>query len=444
MKTKLKIFLMLSVVAIITVSLGGGFGSIADFLIGGAPIAYAMAGAVVGPGTGVEGAVTSETLKAAGDIVDDDLNKLIVKVRPSDTPLDTLTREIGNVQRVSSNECGGYEVGTRDILDTVLVATDGLSDVANIPIGKKGMWQVKDTIFVPGVTGGDNKPLMLYIAGKDNAAGTLQVIAVNPVNNKIPVIPQDSAILRLGKAMSETAAQTEAFTALPVTRKNFTQIHMCQVEETIIAELIAKKVVLDFSTHKELAIWDMKRGMEFTNLFGVKSLTRDPNTGELVYTSDGLWNQLTGTSTYNKAVAPTNAHFVQLTKEIFDGNNGSEKRLLLAGTDYIKWLSAIPDFSKQIEAKSVDYVEGVRFNRIVTNFGELLVKPMSGLFVGPFSECAMVLDMTYIMKYVFEPLQTKELDLDSSGQRRVKALRMLENYALFAENLDVHRKIKPQ
>lgn len=442
MKTKFKIFLMLSVVVFMAVGIGVGFESVADFLIGGAPVAYAMA--VVGPGTSVEGTVTSESLRDAGELLDDDLNKLIVKVRPSDTPLDTFTREINNVRKAESNEVGGYEVGTRDILDTVLVATDGLSDVANIPVGKKSMWQVKDTIFVPGVTGGDNKPLMLYIAGKDSAAGTLQVVATNPVNDKIPVIAQNSVILRLGKAMSETAAQAEAFAALPVTRKNFTQIHMCQVEQSVIAELMKKKVVLDFSTHKELAIWDMKRGMEFTNLFGVKSTTRDPNNGDIIYTSDGIWNQLTNTSTYNKLVAPTNANFVELTKEIFDGNNGSERRLLLAGTDYIKWLSEIPDYSKQVKAESVEVVHGVRFNRIITNFGELLVKPMSGLFVGPFTECAMVLDMSYIIKYVFEPLQTKDLLLDETGIKRVNAQRLLENYALFAENLDVHRKIKPQ
>ncbi len=443
MKTKFKLFLMLTAVLLIAVGFGVGLENVADFLIGGSVI-VATAGAVVGPGTSVEGTVTMESLKAAGDILDDDLNKLIVKVRPSDTPLDTLTRELNNTRAVENNECGGYEVGTRDILDATLLATDGASDVANIPVGKKAMWQVKDTIMVPGVLGGDGKPLMLYISGKDSAAGTLQVVAANAVDGKIPVIAQESVLMRLGKAMSETAAQADAFAALPVARKNYTQIHMTQIEQSVLAELMKKKVVLDFSTHKELAIWDMKRSMEYTNLFGVKSMFTDPVTNETIYTSDGLWNQLTGTSTYDKTKTPDNKAFVQLTKEIFDGNNGSERRVLLAGPDYIKWLSQVDAYSKQVEATSVEIVHGVRFNRIITNFGELLVKSMSGLFVGPFSECGMVLDMSYIVKYILEPLQTKDLKLDDTGQKRVTAQRLLENYALFAENLDVHRKIKPQ
>jgi hypothetical protein len=443
MKRQLKIFGILVVAMVAIVCLGVyGVDGVISFLSAGTVMYAITPGLAVGPGTTHEGTLTSEEYKSEG-LLEDDLNDLIVKVRPSDVPLDTLTREIGNVKRVERNECGGYEIGTRDIDDLTLAATDGLSDVANIPIGKKSMWQVSDTIFIPGVIGGGGKPLMLLVVGKDNAAGTLQVVAVNPVSEKIPVIASGSGLLRLGKAMSEIDAQTDAFSALPSSRMNYSQIHMTQIELSVLSELSKKKVNMDFSTHKELAIWDMKRAMEFTNLFGVKGMTMDPVKNKVVYTSDGLWNQLTRTSTYNQLIAPNNKFFVGLTKEIFDGNNGSERRVLLAGPDLIEYLSQIDAYSKQLDAKNVEVVHGVRFNRIITNFGELLVKSMSGLFVGDMSTNGMVLDMSYIVKYVFEPLQTKELDLDASGQRRVKAVRLLENYALFAENLDVHRKIRP-
>lgn len=441
MKKQLKVFglLLVAIVAVVCVGMYGVDG-VVGILVGGGGLM--LGDAIVGPGVSVNGTVTSEELKTNG-ILEEDLNKLIVKVRPSDVPLDTLTREIGNVKSVQRNECGGYEIGTRDIDDTLLIATGGLNDVENIKIGKKSMWQVSDTIFIPGVLGSGDKPLMLLVVGKDNANATLQVIAVNPVAGKIPIIAQSSGLLRLGKAMSEIDAQTEAFSALPSPRINYTQIAMTQIEESVIAELSKKKVSMDFSTHKELAIWDMKRSMELTNLFGVKGMTIDPVKNKPVYTSDGLWNQLTRKSTYVPATAPTNKFFVGLTKEIFDGNNGSERRVLLAGPDLIEYLSQVEGYAKQLEAKNVEIVHGVRFNRIITNFGELLVKSMSGLFTGNMAKNGMVLDMSYIIKYVFEPLQTKELDLDSSGQRRVKAVRLLENYALFAENLDVHRKITP-
>lgn len=440
-KQKLFLITLLTLVAVVMVSVVGldGF---TTFLFGGSS-ALVLGDAIVGPGVAVEGRTDSAALEGA-DLLDNDLNKLIVKVRPSDFVLDTITREINNVVRVQRNECGGYEVGTRDITDKTTLAYTGEEDTIDLKVGKKEMWQVSDTIFVPGIVGGDGNPLMLYVSKKNNTNSTLQVTAVNPVEGVIPAIANDTGLLRLSKAMSEIDAQTDAFSILPVPRINYTQIHMTQIETSIIAELQKKRVTYDFSTHKELAIWDMRRQMELTNLFGVKGMTTDPESSKTVYTSAGLWNQITGESNYDPTATPTNKMFVTLTKEIFDGNNGSDRRLLLAGPDLIEWLSQIPDYSKQVEAKNVEVVHGVRFSRIITNFGELLIKPMSNLFVGDMSKNGLVLDMSYITKYVFEPLQTKDLDLDSSGQRRVKAQRLLENYALFAENLDVHKRITPE
>jgi hypothetical protein len=447
MKKRKGIFILL-IVTFIIVAISGvaGFDVLSGLLFGGSGITLLAAGGIVGPGTGVDGTLTQEELKDAGELTQEDLNRLIVKIRPSDVPLDTLTREIGNVQSCQSTECGGYEIGTRDIQDTVIENYAGGTDVADIKVGKKAMWQINETVFVPDVLGGDLKPLMLYVVGKDNVDSTLKVIAVNGIglSSELPALPAETKLLRLGKAMSELTAQADPFAALPSTRKNYTQIHMTQVEVSMLSELQKKKVALDFSTHRELAIWDLKRSMELTNLFGVKGKFTNPEkNNEIVYTSDGLWNQLTYTSEYNASSAPTNNTFVELTREIFDGNNGSDRRVLLAGPILLQWLSQVDSYSKQVEAKNVEVVHGVKFNRIETNFGELLVKSMSGLFVGDMAQCGMVLDMSYIVKYIYENLQTTPLDLDKTGTRRAKAVRIHENYALFAENLEVHRKIRP-
>lgn len=445
MKANLKIlaFCIVAVIAIVCVGVYGADGAI-SFIVGGGTIMAAVP--IVGGGVGVEGTLTTDDLLGQDGITDDDLNRLIINVRPSDTPLDTLTRELQNVQSVASEECGGYEIGTRDIADTVTLAYAGGTDVANIKVGKKGMWQINETIFCPEIVGGGGLPLQLYIIGKNNTESTLQVIAVNPLPDTfIPALALNTKLLRLGKAMGELAAQTDPFTALPSNRTNYTQIHMTQVETSTLSELRKKKVALDFSTHRELAVWDMKRGMELTNLFGIKGKRTNPEkNNETVYFSNGLWNQVDKTYEYDKAVAPTNKNFTAMARYIFDGNNGSEKRVMLAGPAKLEWLSQIEAYSKQIEAKNTEVVLGVKFNKIETPFGELLIKPMSGLFVGAMAECALVLDMSYIVKYVYENLQTTPLELDKTGQRRAKAVRIHENYALFAENLEVHCKIRPK
>lgn len=442
MKKHLKIIGCLLVALFVVVGMAyGGVDGIISFVAGGGAIL--MTAPIVGPGSSAEGTLTTEDVKDAG-LTEDDLNKIVVKVRPSDTPLDTLTRQIGNVAQAKNRETGGYEVGTRDVEDATTLLYDGTSDVTNLRVGKKSMWQASDTIYLPEIMGGDNRPLMLYVCSKDNAASTLQVVAANPVEGKIPAIASATKLIRLSKAMGEVDAQTDPFTTLPTDRRNYTQIHMTQVEVSVLSEIQKKVVPMDFTTHKEISIWDWKRAMELTNLFGKKGKFLDPVANKYIYTSDGLWNQLTGVSEYNASASPTNADWVRITKEIFDGNNGNDRRVLLAGSEWLQWASGVEAYSKQQRPEGVEIVHGVRFNKIITNFGELLVKPMSSLFVGDMAKCAMVLDLSYIRKDVQEALNVVELDLDKTGQRRVKAVRMIENYCLYAENLPVHRKIMPQ
>ncbi len=408
---------------------------------GDVSLAFAAAAGVVGPGTSTEGGVTHQSTEENSDIHDLDLDAVVVKVRPSETPMDTLMRELKNSRPTKSIQTGGWEIGTRDVEDKVTAALTSSADVQNLSVGKKQMWIKDDTLLVPSVNGGDGKPLMLYVLSKNNTAGTLSVIAANPVDNKIPAIPANSVLLRLGNAKSETDAQTTPFAMQPVPRYNFCQIHMCQVEESVVESLAKKKVAMDFSTYKEQSMWDWKRAMEYTNLFGVASVITNPDSGKIVYTSDGLWNQIDKKWEFDGSKDIDRATYVAMTKYIFGDNNGSERKILFAGDDLIERMSNVKEFQQQIDPKNVEIVHGIRFQRIVTNFGELLVKSHK-LFRGDFADSALVLDMSYITKDTYEPLHTKELNLDESGQKRVIAHRMIEHYCLFAENLPTHCKIQ--
>jgi hypothetical protein len=219
---------------------------------------------------------------------------------------------------------------------------------------------------------------------------------------------------------------------------------MCQVEESVIHDLHKKKVAMDFSTYKEQTIWDFKRGMEFANLFQVGGLSKDDN-GELVHLATGIWWQMDRQSEIDFSKAMTDDDWNALGKDIFEGNNGSDRRFLLAGPELMLHISRVPAYAKQLEAKNTELVLGVRVYKIETPFGELLVKPMGTLFDNYFSKCGIVLDVNYLKKYVMEPLTATVLELDKTGQRRVKnAVRMHETYSLFLENLPVHRRIVPK
>jgi len=447
MKKFLKIFVqgafLMFIGALVMGALGlvpetGILAELYDFILPAGMLIMPAAG-VAGPGEIHEGAAELGEKPEDKEYLDEDLNDTISKVRPSDSPLDTLTRNLKNTRSVESWECGGWEIGIRDSVDSAAAEQTGGSSEAALTVGKKGMWLKGDTILVDGVTGKDGGPLGLYVVAR-GTGDTLTVKAINSVDGNVPQITSGTKLIRLSTAHAEKSAQAAPFNMSPTTRRNYCQIHMAQVEETVLHGLQKKKVAMDFSTYKEQAIYDMKYAMERTNLFGVKGITSNED-GEAVYLSEGVWHQCPNEFNYTKDKPMDNASYVAMTRAIFDKNNGSESRFFFVGSGLLEAMSYVEGYSKQLAASKVEVVHGVKVRRIVTDFGELLIKPMSSLFEGSMADNGLVLDMNYVVKYVREALHTTELDLDKTGQRRVKAVRLLEDYALFLENLPTHHRI---
>lgn len=406
-------------------------------------------------GTTVVGANAPSTTVVEPSYAEEDLDKKIVMIRPQDTPIDTFTRSIANNQSCKSWEAGGWEIGTRETRDTVATAyTAGTSNANVLVVSNIDMWKPGDTFIInaysssadqgPMTDGGSPaKPVQCLVKSVDTANSKLTVQRVGALSDSLPSIAKDYILCRLSPAVSELEASVEGFAIQPSDRKYYNQTHMTQVEESVIHGLLKKKVAMDFSVYKEQTIWDFKRSMELTNLFGVGGLSKNAK-GELVHLSTGLWWQMTQQSTVNYANAMTDQNWNTIGKAIFEGNNGADRRLLFAGNDLLAQIANASSYSKQLEAKNTEMVLGLRVYKIETPFGELLVKPMGSLFEGYFSKCGMVIDPNFVKKYIMEPLQTTNLDLNKTGQRRVdNAVRMHETYSLFLENLPCHRKIVP-
>lgn len=434
--------------------------SIVDFLaFGGFAGSFAVSPAVADPGPGyVEGApITAgeghnSTTK---DYLKEDINKEIVKIRPNDTPLDTLTRNIGNSAPCHSWEAGGWEIGVRDVIDKLAEAYTASSPAvtyADFKVTNRNMWKTGDVFYLmdssgaPIADGGSPaKPLAFTVRGNGSSASYISVHRISSDGTAtIPSISISSDVFmaRLNTAVSELAAKTAAMNMNPAKRTYYNQTHMTMVEESVIHGLYKKDVTMDFSTYQEQTLWDFRRGMELTHLFGVGGISYNSD-NEMIHLATGLWNQCSETSTYVSSTLFTDQKWNDLCKDIFEGNNGSDRRFLFAGSNLLSLICGAGSYSKQLEAKNTEIVMGVRVNKIETPFGELLVKPMHTLFAGGRANYGLVLDMNYVKKYVMEPMQTKEMDFDATGEKRVKAVRLLETCSLFLENLPVHRRIIP-
>ena len=388
--------------------------------------------------------------------IEDDLDKQIVKIRPQDTPFDTFTRTIGNVARSENWEAGGWEIGTREVRDEVSTATS--AGDTEITVANGDMWKPGDTFIVHTADNSGNDTGILY-KNSVPVSGIIQAVTGNKLTVRgvnvlsmagtigndaaLPVIAAGSILARMSPAVSELEASVEGFAIQPQSRKYFNQVHMTQVEESVIHALLKKKVAMDFSVYKEQTLWDFKRGMEYSNILQVGGLTKNAK-GEVVHLATGAWWQMDRQTNIDYSKAMTDQDWNSFGKDVFEGNNGADRRLFFAGNELLLQIANVPSYQKQLEAKNTEMVLGLRVFRIETPFGELLIKPMGNLFQGYFSKCGMVVDPNFVKKYVMEPLTTTQLDLNKTGQRRVdNAVRIHETYSLFLENLPCHRRIMP-
>lgn len=425
---------------------------LADFLFGGGSTLAVVgaAGVVINPevnasGSPVSGTPTMESVNEANpDIHEIDLDPLIVKIKPTSAPIDTIIREMGASRKALAVETGGWEIGTREIIDSVATATTATTanSLVNIVVGKIQMWTKNSTFFVHKVAGRDGQALGFFIYEMDISTNTIKCVCLNPTGTAqapvVPAIPVDSVIQRLGSAVNERTAQAIAYSILPTSRTNYCQLFMTQVEEGIVEGLQKKKVDIGFDVYKEQTLWDFRREIEGAFLFGQKSVFTNPADNKPVYTCDGMWNQVD--KSFELPTTFTDAKYIEMTERIFSDQNGSERKILFGGNGLLKDMLNAGTYSKQMDAKNTEIKFGIKFNIIETTFGELLVRPHQ-LFTGDMAKSGIVIDPSFIVKEYLEPLTIEKLELNKSGQSRVNAERLLENACPFVKNLPAHCKI---
>ena len=396
---------------------------------------------------------TNESLAAAAEnLLRPEISKLITKIRRDVYPLDTIMREVGKVRKIESTEWKYYTKDERGIQDTVTAAyVYAGAKSANLTVTNAHYWTDHDIALFPAINGGDGKKLRCMVSAVNVPLNQITVTPVNgrdaagtAVGDLMPAIAANASVSRIGNAHGETDAQATPVEIAPYDTFNYTQIFMAQVEESLVAKKQLKEVDLNIMDYKEDAIIDMRAQAELAMIFGYpKKDFYDPVLRKKVNLVGGADYYITKTKEYTKANAINNATFNSWTKYIFTGNNGSDKRILWAGNNLLERMLNADIVQKQMDAKNTEMVAGISFNRIVTGFGELLVRRHQ-IFeeVYGYSDNGLVLDINHVERGIYEPTEIKDLELDKTGQKRVDAKRILEHWSMAFKNLDTHCWIK--
>ena len=439
---------VVSLVAILTGCYGSDSG--ATLAVG------TLIGGVSGGRHVVDGPLTTDlTREGSPDLLLNEIDQQIVKIRPMATPLDQISRYAGS-KRAGSMIVDYYNVDTKP---TTAVTTDDYDEggaqqsgtdtpTAVIQTDNNEIFDKSDTILVQGVRGFEpggtvlsKDELVLYVVDRD--ANGLTVMAVNGkkvgnVEGCVPSIDAGTTFMRMGRAASELDVMSPQFEALPTKSTQHCQIFKMQVEQSTLQRLANKEVGWTMSDQEEAAIYDMRLGMEKSFLFGVKNRLWNPDKKENIMFTGGIWHQAGKTFRYTETL--NNDQVVELMREAFTGNKGSKRKVLIGGSQLIGIFNKL-DYTRVVTSNESVSKWGIDFTEVRSKFGTLYLLLSEIFDECGMAECGMVIDPEYLQKYSHVPFSTESLNLKKSGLRNTDALVLTEASCLVLRYPNAHMRI---
>lgn len=430
-----------------SVTVAGVGGLFAYYLLSGdadgtASLAIVVGGMAGGASINGEPVTIDNAEQASETLIRSAIDSRIVKIRPSSTPLDQISRWCG-ARKIDSMKAEYYAVDNKPFSDVTTDRLDGGEGPITLRVGNRSMFSVSDTLYLPEIEVTDEKKrktkgLVLYVIRNERDG-----LNVMPVNNyegqdlMLPEIPAGSKVIRMGRAAAELDVQTDQYEALPTKSYNYCQIFKTQIEQSVLMRLSNKEVQWSLGDMEESAIVDMRLAMEKSFLFGHRGIIENPEKNEPIYLTGGIWNQAEKDFSYTTM---TQDSIVDLCREAFTGCGGSSRKLLIGGSGLIAELNK-QSLQRYAMGKQTKVVWGIDFTEIVTHFGSLYVA-MSEIF----DQCdhtddGMIIDPEYIVKYSHIPFTAERLDLRKSGQRNTDAIVITEASCLVLRYPTAHMRI---
>jgi len=244
----------------------------------------------------------------------------------------------------------------------------------------------------------------------------------------------------MGRAAAELDVQTSQYEALPEKKQNYCQIFKAQIEQSTMLKAANKEVGWTFSDQEEVAIYDMRQGMERSFLFGNMARITDPAKKSEVFLTGGIWNQAGKQASYPSGKLNA-AAWLKIMSEAFTGHGGSARKILIAGTELIEQLSLLEGNQRVMLPGDVVSRWGLDFTEMHSKFGTLYVIHSEIMDSCGHSADGLIIDPEYLTKYVHIPFSADTLDLRTSGQRNTEAVVLTEVSCLVLRYPEAHVRV---
>lgn len=387
------------------------------------------------------------------DMISHAYDRQVVMMGLGGIPINTFMRYLPH-KNVNNMRYEYFSVDLRQIKAiTTGAAVAAGGEQQKIEVGAlHSIFDINDQIFFEGIDGYKNGaaaatvglPYNAIVIGKtDDAVPKLIVQPINgkPIANKQGVteclaVPTGTSVYRITNLVDEAQNYNEANTAYPTPTEQYMQIFMTTVSETELSQTEEKNINYGIEQQNQLSLHQMMKEEEAAILLGVKGYTKQMQPKvRWVYTFDGFEAQAIkgGSPLIEKSKAALIANngeteLVGLYRKVFRGNSGSDTRYMFCGSGVIETLSKVKLSDKNYIIKNEgDYVQfGVRFTKMSSMFGTLLVyqHPVADEYGR--EDVAYIVDLAYADKLIRESLRSDDVN---EAAFRGKIKRVIETFS---------------
>lgn len=406
------------------------------------------------------------------DMIEDPVDQNLVKIRPGMNRMDTILRYFKPMQ-TNNFEFDFYSIATKSLeyefaadepakgeqpavpaVDVTSHTGTSIEDVWAVGKinGKVSTLGDGDCLYIPSVAGADGEPLMIYITLKNLSDNKIDFTIMDTQMSKsndstpvysIPAIAGGTKMYLLSRAADELAVKTDAASVLPKPTHGYCQFHIAQIAQSTFEKMMDKKFKWDFSEVEEQVLYEYRRKLEGAILFNKGGKVWNKELNKFVYTMGGITRQIT--KKYNLDLHGTpqnpadgNSALISMEKYIFTGNSGSETRILLGGSEFVEEISKIKAVQKQQEAGNTEVVFGMTWNKIVSNFGTLLLAHAEIFDEYGWSDKGLVLDPLFLRKWQLQAFKATPYDGEKLMLMKGDLKVFSEVFGVAVYNPDVH------
>jgi hypothetical protein len=403
-------------------------------------------GAVATPGQVITGETptTDSVATASPNLLRDTVLKKIVQTHPSSFPLDTLLSYMP-AQVTQSWKYTAYDTPYLSYRGTLKTATSAITAGANttpFTLTPNNVEHIRkwSCLFFPSIKGSattDGLPLAMYVTNVSRGAQTIDAITLNAAGGALAAMAVGTAFIIGPIAAHELDMQVEPQVPVPQDYENFNQLFMCQMEVGDYEEAHLKEVGWDWGDIRDYTIMDFRIRRTISYYYGFAKKFVDSLANVEKYSTGGIYRQITRKFT-SPAGAWSDSDFIDFSKYVFVGVKGSRKKTVLADDVMIANISKAPFIQKQLQAPNTEVAFGLTFNKIKTNFGDLLVH-YEPLFteMGTQNQ-ALVLDPEFVVRTNFNGISYDKIDAKGAGFKRAKIESVAEASSALLRNRDAH------